>query len=457
MKRIYFNRVFRTITLLSVIFIVTSCKPKEPWIELFNGKDLSGWTQLNGTAPYTVEDGEIVGRTVPGSPNSFLCTDSVFSDFILEFEVKKDCVLNSGVQIRSNSYPLYQDGRVHGYQVEIENRPERLWSGGIYDEARRGWLYDLSDNKAGGQAYHFEGWNKYRIEAFGPSIKVWINGVPTANLIDDMTPAGFIGLQVHSIGDDTSKAGLEVRWKNIRIITRDMDQYLTSMELAAINTDNMLTKQEATEGWKLLFDGKTSNGWRGAYRDSFPEEGWTVKDGILTVMGSDGTESRNGGDIVTVEEYADFEFELDFRLTKGANSGIKYVVMEAEKGNQGSAIGLEYQLLDDENHPDAKLGNHEGSRTLASLYDLIKAENKLVFPVGQWNRARIVSKGHHVEHWLNGVKVLEYERNTPAFRKLVKESKYKVWPGFGEAESGHILLQDHGNEVAFKNIKIRVL
>ena len=455
MKRNSLIQISRLVAWLSLIFIATSCKPKEPWMELFNGKDLSGWTLRNGTAPFTVEEGEIVGRTVTGSPNSFLCTDSVYADFILEFEVKKDCVLNSGVQIRSISHPLFLDGRVYGYQVEIENRPERLWSGGIYDEARRGWLYDLSDNKAGGQAYHFEGWNKYRVEAYGPSIKVWVNGVPAANLIDDMTPAGFIGLQVHSVGDDPSMKGLEVRWKNIRIITRDVDKYLTAMDLAAQNTDNQLTKQEAGQGWKLLFDGKTANGWRRAYRDSFPEEGWIVKNGLLTVLSSDGAESNNGGDIVTVEEYADFELELDFRLTKGANSGIKYFVSEAEEGNAASAIGLEYQLLDDENHPDARLGNHEGSRTLSSLYDLIKAENKLVYPVGQWNRARIVSKGSHVEHWLNGVKVLEYERNTPEFRKLVKESKYKVWPGFGEAKSGHILLQDHGNEVSFKNIKIR--
>jgi len=182
-----------------------------------------------------------------------------------------------------------------------------------------------------------------------------------------------------------------------------------------------------------------------------------VENGCLTVQASAGAESQNGGDIVTADEYADFMLELDFRLTKGANSGIKYFVTEAEAGNKVSAIGLEYQLLDDENHPDALLGSHEGSRTLASLYDLIRAENKLVFPPGQWNRARIVSKGMHIEHWLNGIKVLEYEKNTPAFRELVMESKYKIWPGFGEAPSGHILLQDHGNEVSFKNIKIREL
>jgi hypothetical protein len=455
MKIYYKHQVFRLVIPSFLLFFAVSCVPKEPWAKLFSGKDLSGWTQKNGSALYTVEDGDLVGRTVLGSPNSFLCTDSVFTDFILEFEVKKDCVLNSGVQIRSNSYPQYMDGRVHGYQVEIENRPERRWSGGIYDEARRGWLYDLSANEAGGKAYNFNGWNKYRVEAIGSSIKVWINGVPTAHLVDDMTPTGFIGLQVHSIPDDSSMAGLEVRWRNINIITTHPEKYTKPMELAAVNTDNTLTKQEKEQGWKLLFDGKTTNGWRKAYQDSFPAKGWEVKNGLLTVIASEGLESKNGGDIVTMEEYSDFILELDFRLSKGANSGIKYFVTEAENSPNASAIGLEYQLLDDDNHPDARLGNHEGSRTLASLYDLIKADNKLVFPVGQWNRARIVSKDNHVEHWLNGIKVLEYDRHTPEFRQLVKESKYKVWPGFGEAKSGHILLQDHGFEVSFKNIKIK--
>jgi len=437
-------------------FLSASAMAEEPWVELFNGKDLSGWILRNGSAVYRVENGEIIGRTVTGSPNSFLCTVSDFSDFILEFEVMKDSVLNSGVQIRSNSYPEYMNGRVHGYQVEIENRPERRWSGGIYDEARRGWLYDLSSNTAGGNAYRFEGWNKFRIEAYGSSIKVWVNGVPASNLVDDMTPSGFIGLQVHSIGNDAAMEGLEVHWRNIRIITHEVEKYALPMDLEVMNTDNRLTRQEQEQGWKLLFDGQTSKGWRSAYQEGFPEKGWEIRNGVLSVQASEGTESQNGGDIVTTDTYSDFTFELDFKLTKGANSGIKYFVTEQEANNPGSAIGLEFQLLDDENHPDAKLGNHEGSRTLASLYDLIKAENKLVFPVGQWNRARIVSQGNHVEHWLNGVKVLEYERKGPEYRQLVSESKYKVWPAFGEAATGHILLQDHGNEVSFKNIKIRV-
>jgi hypothetical protein len=219
---------------------------------------------------------------------------------------------------------------------------------------------------------------------------------------------------------------------------------------------NVLSEEEKAAGWTLLFDGKTTNGWRAAHKDSFPPGGWTIADGALTVLASDGRESQHGGDIVTVAEYSNFDLKLEFKLTEGANSGIKYFVTEKEKPN-GSAIGLEYQILDDERHPDAKEGNHEGSRTVASLYDLIKAGNKTVKPMSEWNEARIISQGLHVEHWLNGTKVLEYERGSAAYRKLVAESKYKIWENFGEAPQGHILLQDHGNKVSFRNIKIKVL
>jgi hypothetical protein len=206
----------------------------------------------------------------------------------------------------------------------------------------------------------------------------------------------------------------------------------------------------------MLWDGKTTDGWRGARLDEFPDKGWEIKDGVLTVLSSGGEESAAGGDIVTKKTYGDFELKADFKITEGANSGIKYYVDTDLNKGPGSSIGLEYQILDDERHPDAKQGNHEGSRTIASLYDLIKAdENKPMNPIGEWNTAHIISKDGHVEHWLNGMKVLEYERGSDNYRKLVSESKYETWPNFGEAEKGHILLQDHGDRVSFKNIKIK--
>jgi hypothetical protein len=218
---------------------------------------------------------------------------------------------------------------------------------------------------------------------------------------------------------------------------------------------NTLTDAERAAGWQLLWDGHSSRGWRSAKGGEFPSRGWEMKDGVLSVLESGGAESRAGGDIVTLASYAAFELKLEFRLTPGANSGIKYYVDTDLNKGEGSAIGLEYQLLDDARHPDAKMGR-DGNRTLASLYDLVPAAaDKKARPIGEWNEARIVSDGRHVEHWLNGAKVLAYERGSAEFRALVAASKYKVWPAFGERPSGPILLQDHGNRVSFRSVKIR--
>ena len=429
-------------------------KQKTPWVNLFDGKTLNGWHQKGGEAKYQVRDGAIVGSTVHNTPNSFLTTDKIYGDFILELNFKVDSSMNSGIQIRSNSFPYYRDGRVHGYQVEIDPS-KRAWSAGIYDEARRGWLNTMGNNTEAQKAFKQNDWNHYRIEAIGDTIKTWINNVPAAYLIDGKTARGFICLQVHSIGAD-KKAGTEIIWKNIKILTDNVSKYSKKSPIKPVITKNNLTADETKKGWKLLWDGKTTKGWRGAKLDAFPTEGWIIEDGILSVLSSGGAESSAGGDIVTNELFGDFELTVDFKLTPGANSGIKYYVdTELNKG-EGSSIGLEYQILDDALHPDAKLGNHEGSRTACSLYDLIKADaNKPINPIGEWNTAYIISKNNHVEHWINDVKVLEYERKSDDYRKLVAGSKYVKWPNFGELDKGQILLQDHGDLVSFKNIKIR--
>ncbi len=443
--------------LLFAFIILSACnqdsKDDTPWVDLFNGKDLNGWTQKGGEANYEVRDGMVVGSTVHDTPNSFLTTDKMYDDFILELDYKVDSTMNSGIQIRSNSFPYYRSGRVHGYQVEIDPS-DRAWSAGIYDEARRGWLNPLTNNPEAQKAFKQNDWNHYRIEAIGDTIQTWINGVPAANLIDDKTDEGFIALQVHAIPEE-NEAGTEIMWKNIRILTDSLSKYNKSSPIPPITTKNQLTQSEKENGWKLLWDGKTTEGWRGAKLDEFPEEGWKIEDGVLSVLPSGGEESAAGGDIVTKDLYGNFELVADFKLTEGANSGIKYFVDTDLNKGPGSSIGLEYQILDDQRHPDAKLGKN-GNRTVASLYDLIPADpDKPINPIGEWNTARIVSDGNHVEHWLNGAKVLEYERKSPEYRKLVSESKYAKWPNFGESDEGHILLQDHGNLVSFKNIKIR--
>ncbi|WP_299163734.1 DUF1080 domain-containing protein [uncultured Eudoraea sp.] len=453
-KSTHFYKTVLIIIVLTSMGCSDSVKDNTPWTPLFDGETLNGWTIKGGEAHYTVRDEIIVGSTVHDTPNTFLTTDRMYGDFILELDYKVDSTMNSGIQIRSNSFPHYRNGRVHGYQIEIDPS-DRAWSAGIYDEARRGWLNTMDNNPKAQQAFKQNDWNHYRIEAIGDTLKTWINDVPAAYLIDDKTSSGFIGLQVHSIGKD-QKEGTEIQWKNIRILTDSLAKYARKSTLTPIITKNQLTIDEEKNGWKLLWDGSTTNGWRGARLDDFPAEGWVIENGELIVLSSGGEESSAGGDIVTDDLYGNFEFQLDFKLTKGANSGIKYFVDTDLNKGPGSSIGLEYQILDDDNHPDAKLGNHEGSRTMASLYDLIKVDpDKPVNPIGEWNHARILSKDNHVEHWLNGMKVLEYERKSDTYKKLVSESKYKIWPNFGEADKGHILLQDHGDRVSFKNIKIR--
>lgn len=225
---------------------------------------------------------------------------------------------------------------------------------------------------------------------------------------------------------------------------------------------NTLTEAESAAGWQLLWDGKTKDGWRSPKTQEFPTSGWTIKDGILSTVESSGHEAAGGGDIITRGRYSDFELSVDFRITPGANSGIKIFVQPGldaigKKDGTGSAIGLECQILDDKLHPDAKLG-HNGDRTIGSLYDLMAAPaDKKVMPVGEWNTARILSKGKHVEFWLNGVKTVEFERGSEDFRTRVAASKYQKIPNFGEWEDGHILLQEHGNAVSYRNVKIHNL
>jgi hypothetical protein len=210
---------------------------------------------------------------------------------------------------------------------------------------------------------------------------------------------------------------------------------------------------ERKQGWRLLWDGQSAAGWRGAKGDAFPTRGWRMKDGQLTVTGG------GGGDIVTAESFGAFELQLDFQLTPGANSGIKYFTGDNGKGE---IVGLEYQLLDDERHADAKQGK-DGNRTLASLYD-IQPRGRLMTnvgiapKVGEWQHARIVARADgNIEHWLNGVQVLSFKRGSEDFRNRVAASKFKSIDKFGEMDRGRILLQDHGDEVRFRSIKIRAL
>ena len=445
---------------LLVLFSTSAFGQKENWKSLFNGKDLTGWKSVAGKATFEVKDGIIEGTAVFGTGNTFLVTEEEYTDFILEVDLMISHISsNSGIMARGQFDPSARNGQglVFGYQIEADPSP-RAWSGGIYDEARRGWFFPLDLNPTAKSAFKLGEWNRYRIEAIGNTLKTWVNGQEVAYFMDDMDAKGFIGLQVHSIGKKEDE-GRKTYFKNVRIQTENLKPLPFKTPVFVVSTlKNELSPEEKAQGWKLLFDGKSNQGWVGAYKNTFPEKGWTITDGILKIEKSDGSESTNFGDIVTTEEFTAFDLAFDFNITEGANSGVKYFVTLSE-GNKGSAIGLEYQILDDALHPDAKMGR-DGNRTLSSLYDLIKAEKqpRFVRKPGEWNQGRVVVyPDNKVEHYLNGVKVLEYQRGSQAYRELVAISKYAVWKQFGEAKQGRILLQDHGDEVRYRNIKIKSL
>lgn len=429
-----------------------------PWQSLFNGRDLSGWKQLGGAAPYTVEGDAIVGTTVSGTPNSFLATERTYGDFILEFELKQEGATNSGVQIRSQSRPDYQAGRVHGFQCEIDTSA-RAWTGGLYDEGRRGWFYPVTLNPPASAAYRMGEWNRFRIEAIGTSLRTWVNGMPVAQVVDALDREGFIALQVHSISSN-DQAGKRILWRNLRIQTDDLVPSPADGIFIRNTIPNDLSAAEQAQGWRMLWDGRTTAGWRGAGRKEFPEQGWKIDNGELRLLAwkDRPAPKQRAGDIVTTENFGAFELQFEFFLAPGANSGVKYLLDETG----GQALGPEFQLLDDERHPDARQGA-AGNRLLGSLYDLIPRETmpggqNIVPGVDAWHHGRIVAHADgRVEHWLNGIKVVDYNRRSRLFAALVERSKYAVNEGFGLAEKGAILLQDHDDEVRFRSIKIRSL
>ncbi len=219
---------------------------------------------------------------------------------------------------------------------------------------------------------------------------------------------------------------------------------------------NTLTAEERAQGWRLLWDGRTFAGWRALVLAEIPEDRWAVRDGTLVALVPPPGSHEQNADIVSERAYASFELRAEFRLSRGANSGIKYFVRTDAMADGGqSSVGFEYQLIDDQAHPDARAG---AARSLASLYDVLPAAaDKPTRPIGDWNEARILVRGRHVEHWLNGAQVLAFERGSEDFRARVAKSKHRVWPHYGDEPDGLILLQHHGGGVAFRNLRIREL
>ncbi|MGI8634294.1 MAG: 3-keto-disaccharide hydrolase [Segetibacter sp.] len=458
MMQLKFEVILIAIILLFVNANVVAQSAEKGWQILFNGKDLTGWRELNGKHKWEVKDGVIVGTDVHDQPNGFLCTEKDFSDFILELEVSIDTLMNnSGVQFRSRSTADYMNGRVHGYQMEVDPKPQR-WSGSIYDEGgRRNWLYTTELNVPGKRAFKNNQWNKYRIECFGTTMRTWVNGIPISHLVDAESQKGFIGLQLHANNPTDPPGGNQVRFRNIRIKTADIKPSPLD-DIYVVNTiPNDLSSQEKKTGYSLLWDGKTTKGWRDAYTPRFPEKAWEIKDSSLNVA-ADSKALGTGRDIMTIDQFGAFILKFDFKLTPGANSGIKYFVGELTENKdpaKGNAVAaLEYQIVDD------SVPGLAPNRMLGSLADILPSQKTRPSfkKTGEWNQAIIKAfPDNNVEYWLNGYKILEYKRGSAEYLDLVSKSKYKDLPAFGMAVKGHILLEGRGGTVSYRSIKIKKL
>lgn len=424
------------------------------WRSLFNGEDLTGWMQLNGDHIYEARDGTIVGRTVPGQPNGFLVTEEEFGDFILELEVLVDPLMNnSGIQFRSLSYEEYQDGRVHGYQAEIDTKPQR-WSGSIYDEARRGWLYILEINPEAKRAFVNNTWNHYRIEAIGTSNRVWVNGVPTSHLVDDETLRGFIGLQLHANNPYDPPGSHWIRFRNIRIRTENLEPAPPDDIFVVNLIPNAVSEPERTQGFELLFDGRSKNGWSavgaaddaggpgsraGAAQNSVEPgsaagaaensvepgwrtgaaersvepapnaattvdslSGWTADDGTLRAAGSE------GDDLVSNRSFTHYELKFEFRPHK-----------------EDATCSLHERDTGGLDTPERSTYCQMASRKIES---------------DRWNQGVIRARPDGmVEYYLNGYKILEY------------------WHVADPPALGRIRLEHDGGAVAYRSIAVREL
>lgn len=454
MIQLKFSEIVTILILICFNSNVVAQSSEKGWQVLFNGKNLEGWRELNGKHKWEVKDGMIVGTDVHGQPNGFLCTEKEYADFILELEVSIDTLMNnSGIQFRSRSTADYLNGRVHGYQMEIDPKPQQ-WSGSIYDEGgHRGWLYTTELNVTGKKAFRNNQWNKFRIECFGTTIRTWVNGIPIAHVVDAESTKGFIGLQLHANNPTDPPGGNQVRFKNIRIKTAGIKPSPLDNIFAVNFIPNDLSAQELKTGFSLLWDGKTTACWRDAYNSVFPGNAWEIKDSALSAV------SKNGGkDIMTTKTFGAFELKFDFRLTKGSNSGVKYFVGELVEGkppsNNNAVAALEYQVVDD------SVSGLAPNRMLGSFADVLPPEKHRFSgkKIGEWNQGIVKAfPNNKVEYYLNGYKILEFKRGSREYLELISKSKYKDLPAFGMANNGHILLEGRGGVVSYRSIKIKEL
>jgi hypothetical protein len=384
------------------------------WVGLVKRDTLDGWIQRGGKAKYRVENGEIIGASVPNTPNSFLCTERVYGDFILEYEFKVDPRLNSGVQIRSNSVPGYKNGVVHGYQVEIDPT-ERAWTAGIYDESRRGvFLSAPEKNEPAQKAFKQNEWNHVRVEAIGESIKTWLNGVPAANITDGLTQTGFIGLQVHGTKETEP---LEVRWRNMRV--KDL---------------GLLGEKRPADAILLLGESSDLSQWQHPGAPGAPVK-WAFKDGALEVV-------PGSGSIVTKRTVGDCRLHVEFNVNDNRQQG-------QANGNSGVYIQERYEV---------QILNSSGQDPLddncGAIYKFKAPDVNMASLAGQWQTYDITFRA---PRWDKDGKKTENARLTVYHNGTRIHDNVEVphKTGAGKPEGpadAPILLQDHFNPVRFRNI-----
>lgn len=397
-------RRFAIALLLFMVTSVSSLRAEDPgFVDLFNGKNLDGWSQRNGTATYRVEGDDIVGKTNEGSPNSFLCSNKLYGDFELKFEVKVDPQLNSGVQIRSQSIDDKPEGRVNGPQVEISLDG---MAGYVYGEAAGGWMTPDEDRKA--HQYFKDGeWNAYHVVAFGNHIQVWLNGHQVSDLIHEERykthPKGFIGLQVHGIG--AGQGPFEVRWRNLKL--RDLTEF------------------------KTLYNGKDLTGWK-TTGNWIPQD-----DGSLLIQPRDGEKGweRYDAYLWSEKKYKDFVLDVEYAYPPGGNSGVYFRVGDR---SDPVAQGIEAQILDS-SEKEEPLGPHDHGGIIGTA----APSKNMSRPPNEWNRMVVTCIGSHLQVELNGEQIIDTQLDKGAMKDRPLE--------------GYIGFQDHGqpNNIKFRDIRIR--
>lgn len=398
-------------TLLTLIALA----PAAGWTPLWDGKTLQGFHQLGGKAAYSVEKGTIVGRTVLGTPNSFLVTDRPYGDFELEYEVMVDPTLNSGVQIRSASVPGYKNGVVHGYQVEIDPS-NRAWSGGIYDEERRGWLQDNTKNSdAAKNAFKNGQWNKYRVVAKGDHLQTWVNGIKIADLNDSVSTYGFIGLQVHS----HDKAGSEVRWRNLKI------------------KDNGIPGMNPPKGGKWLLKGEGDlKNWTSERNPGAPCP-WDWKGEYLEIK-------QGGGDMISRDKYTDMQLHVEFQTEENGKEG-------QANGNSGVYIMQSYEVQILNSAPRGPKDNECGG-----IYTVKAPDYAMAYKAGEWQAYDITFTA---PKWEGDKKIADARITVYHNGVLIHKDvaiPHTTGGGVAEAPGARpFRLQDHGNKNRFRNIWIQ--